>query len=75
MTMQIERDDGHQKHRRTAGLGITLFAPSKYVKSLPAHPVQNGIGDHACGVATHDDAPLHVKLLAIRRTHRLQSPM
>ena len=75
MTTQIERDGRNQKHGRTAASGVTLFVPSKYGKSQPVHPVQNGIGDHAFRVATKDGTRLHVKLLAIRRTHRLQSPM
>ena len=75
MTMQIGRDDWYQKHGRTTGSGITLFAPSKYVKYHPVCPAQNGIVNRAFEVAALDGARWHVKLLAIRRIHRLQSPM
>jgi hypothetical protein len=53
---------------------MTLFIWSKYVKVQPIYPAQNDIVDRALGVAALDDARWHVKLLAIRRTHRLQSP-
>ena len=52
-----------------------MFVPSKYVKSRPDHPLQNGIGDHVFSDDAHDDTRYHVQLLAIRRTPRLQSPM
>jgi hypothetical protein len=75
MSKQIEHDFRQHKHGRKAGSGKALFATSKYGKVHPAHPIQNGVGDIAFGVAELDRARLHVKLLAIRRTPRLQSPM
>jgi hypothetical protein len=52
-----------------------FFAPSKYRKVQLVCPTQNGIVDRAFEYVALDDARLHVKLLAIRRMHRLQSPV
>jgi hypothetical protein len=52
-----------------------FFEPSKYRKVQLVCPTQNGIVDRAFEYVGHDDARLHVKLLAILRTHRLQSPV
>ena len=75
MIQQTLRDDWHQKHRRKAGSGRALFASLKYLKVHATYATHNGIVTHAFGLATLDDQRLHVKLLAIRRIHRLQSPM
>jgi hypothetical protein len=41
----------------------------------PYRVAQNGIVDRAFEYVALDDARLHVKLLAILRAHRLQSPV
>ena len=52
-----------------------MFAALKYGKYQPAYSVQNGILARACALVAPEALRLHVKLLAILRTHRLQSPV
>jgi hypothetical protein len=75
MTTQIERHCWHQKHGRKIGSGRAIIASSKYRKVQLVCPAQNGIVDRAFEYVAIDEARLHVKLLAIWRTHRLQSPV